>query len=185
LKTNKGCTTIRTMRIYNGTQIPQQSKNFFMLDKCSQCGLCCRLFLVNLAEEEYRSGKYRTQFEKFGLIDDFYRATACGANILKQKKTSNCIYLKANICSIYKIRPQVCREFFCTSKLKKFRKMIEQIEKKRSGLEKKKSEPPRDKARGFFRLSEAKPRTVPTQRRVWYWGKWSQPGPLSGIDKKA
>jgi len=92
---------------------------------------------VNLAEEEYRSGKYRTQFEEFDLIDNFYRATACGANILKQKEDGNCIYLKANKCSIHKIRPQVCREFFCTSKLKKFRKMIEQIEKKRASLEKK------------------------------------------------
>ena len=109
-----------------------------MIDKCSQCGLCCRLFLVNLAEEEYQSGKYRTQFEEFGLIDDFQKAAACGANILKQKKDDNCIYLKGNKCSIHKIRPQVCREFFCTPKLKKFRKMIEQIEKKRAILEKRK-----------------------------------------------
>ncbi len=111
-----------------------------MIDKCSQCGLCCRLFLVNLAEEEYQSGKYRTQFEEFGLIDDFYRATACGANILKQKENGNCIYLKGYKCSIHKRRPQVCREFFCTSKLKKFRKMIEQTEKKRVSLEKRKDE---------------------------------------------
>jgi len=108
-----------------------------MIDKCSQCGLCCRLFLVNLAEEEYQSGEYRTQLEEFGLIDDFHKAAACGANILKQKEDGNCIYLKRNSCSIHKIRPQVCREFFCTSKLKKFRKMIEQIEKKQTSLEKK------------------------------------------------
>jgi len=105
-----------------------------MIDQCSQCGICCRLFLVNLAEEEYRSGEYKTQFEEFGLIDDFYKASACGANILKQKEDGDCIYLKTNECSIHKIRPQVCREFFCTSKLKKFRKMIEQIEKKRALL---------------------------------------------------
>jgi len=109
-----------------------------MIDKCSQCGLCCRLFLVNLSEEEYKSGKFKTQFDGFGLIDDFYKAAACGANILKQKGGGNCIYLNANKCSIHKIRPQVCREFFCTSKLKKFRKMIGQIEKKRASLEKRK-----------------------------------------------
>ena len=109
-----------------------------MIDKCYQCGLCCRLFLANLAKEEYRSGKYRTQFEEFGLIDDFHKAAACGANILKQKEDGNCIYLKGSKCYIHKIRPQVCREFFCTSKLKKFRKMIEQIEKKRASLEKRK-----------------------------------------------
>lgn len=98
-----------------------------MINKCSQCGLCCRLFLVNLAEEEYLSGKYRTQLEEFGLINDFDKAAACGANILKQKKDGDCIYLRENKCSIHKIRPQICREFFCTSKLKKFRKMIKQI----------------------------------------------------------
>ena len=109
-----------------------------MIDKCSQCGLCCCLFLVNLAEEEYQSGKYRTQLGEFGLIDDFRKAAVCGANILKQKKDGNCIYLREKKCSIHKTRPQVCREFFCTSKLEKFRKMIEQIEKKRAGLEKRK-----------------------------------------------
>ena len=109
-----------------------------MIDKCSQCGVCCCLFLVNLTEKEYRSGKYKTQFEEFGLMDDFHRAAACGANILKQKEDGNCIYLKANKCSIHKKRPQVCREFFCNSKLKKFRKMIGQIEKKRVSLEKRK-----------------------------------------------
>ena len=103
-----------------------------MINKCSSCGLCCRLFYINLTKEEYRSGRYKTQFEKFGLIDNFKKAIACGANILKQKENGNCIYLKGNKCSIHKSRPQVCKEFFCTSKLKKFRKMIEQIEKKRA-----------------------------------------------------
>lgn len=107
-----------------------------MIDKCSQCGLCCSLFLINLTKKEYQSGKYKTQLEEFGLIDDFHKATTCGANILKQKENGNCIYLKRNKCSIHKIRPQVCREFLCTSKLKKFKKMIEQIKKKRVNLEK-------------------------------------------------
>ena len=111
-----------------------------MINNCSQCGLCCGLFLINLTEEEYQSGsgEYKTQFEEFGLLDNFNKATACGANILKQKENSNCIYFKRNKCSIHKIRPQVCREFFCSSKLKKFKKMIEQIERKRTGLEKRK-----------------------------------------------
>jgi len=111
--------------------------NLKSLNKCSQCGLCCHLFLVNLTEKEYRSGKYRTQFEEFDLIDNFHKATACGANTLKQKEDGSCIYLEGNRCSIHEIRPQACREFFCTSKSKKFRKMIEQIEKKRSSLKKK------------------------------------------------
>lgn len=105
---------------------------FFMINKCSSCGTCCSLFLINLSEEEYKSGKYKTQLKEFGLINDFYQATACGANIIQQKKDGSCIYLNANKCSIHKTRPQVCREFFCTSKLKKFRKMVEMIEKEKA-----------------------------------------------------
>lgn len=102
-----------------------------MVNKCSQCGTCCELFLINLSKEEYYSGKYRTQLEKFALIDNFSLASECGANILKQKRNGSCFYLKKNNCSIHLDRPQVCREFFCASKLKKFRKMVEHIEAKR------------------------------------------------------
>lgn len=114
-----------------------EAEKLFMTIKCLSCGICCSLFLINLSEEEYKSGKYKTQFEEFGFINDFRKATTCGANILKQKKDGSCIYLKKNKCSIHKTRPQVCREFFCNSKLKKFKKMIEQIEDKRIFLEKK------------------------------------------------
>jgi putative endonuclease len=103
-----------------------------MIDKCFQCGICCRLFLINLNEEEYKSGEYKTELKKFGLINDFKSAKAYGANILKQNKDGSCIYLKDKKCSIHKTRPQVCREFFCTSKLKKYKNMIEQIKKNNS-----------------------------------------------------
>ena len=100
-----------------------------MINKCSLCGICCRLFLVNLTEEEYRSNKYKTQLGKFGFINDFKKASACGASILKQTKDGSCIYLKENKCSIHKTRPQACKEFFCSSKLKRFKKMIRLIKK--------------------------------------------------------
>jgi Fe-S-cluster containining protein len=101
-----------------------------MKNDCSQCGLCCRLFLINLTKEEYLSGKYKTQLGDFGAIDNFKKATTCGANILKQKKDESCIYLKDNQCSIHKIRPQACREFFCSSKQKRFQGMIKEIKEK-------------------------------------------------------
>ena len=102
-----------------------------MTDKCCQCGLCCRLFLINLNEKEYYSGKYKTELESFGKVDNFPKATSYGTNILKQKKDGSCVYLKENKCSIHKNRPQVCKEFFCNSNSKKFKKMIERIEKER------------------------------------------------------
>lgn len=108
-----------------------------MKNTCTQCGLCCRIFLINISEEEYKSGKYKTQFEEYGLVDDFKKASSYGANIIKQNKDGSCIYLKNNKCSIHGIRPQVCREFFHTSKLKKFKGMIEQIDNERARMKKK------------------------------------------------
>ncbi len=131
----RGRSTVGHLPLEQGTLGPNPSpaaKNFMRV-KCSQCGICCRLFLINLTEEEYRSGKYKTQFEEFGLIDDFHKVTLYGVNILKQKEDGICIYLKENKCSIHKTRPRSCREFFCTSKLKKFGKMIEQIKKSNDG----------------------------------------------------
>lgn len=96
-------------------------------NKCSKCGLCCRLFLINLTEKEYNSGKYKTQFENINFKDNFQKLASLGANILKTKADNSCIYLVENKCSIHKIRPQSCREFFCSSKSKKFGKMIAQI----------------------------------------------------------
>ena len=91
---------------------------------CSQCGVCCKLFLINLTEEEYNSKRYKTQFEEFGLIKNFKQAEECGANIITQNNDGSCIYLKADACSIHKIRPEACREFFCTSKDERFRDML-------------------------------------------------------------
>ncbi len=98
-----------------------------MVYTCFECGVCCKLFLINLNEEEYKSGKYKTQFEEFGLIDDFEEAELCGANIIKQKKGGSCIYLKNGKCSIHSIRPSSCRSFFCMSKNKDFKAMIKMI----------------------------------------------------------
>jgi len=44
------------------------------MNKCSQCGVCCKIFVVPLNENEYKSGKYKTQFEEFGVVDDFREA---------------------------------------------------------------------------------------------------------------
>ena len=82
--------------------------------KCSKCGVCCKLFVINLSEEEYKSKNYKTQFEEFGLTEDFEEAEYCGANIITQKQDGSCIYQKDNKCSIHDTRPKACRNFFCT-----------------------------------------------------------------------
>lgn len=101
----------------------QKSRGFLT---CSQCGICCKLFLINLNKGEYLSGKYQTVFDEFGLIN-FEEAELTGANILKQKEDDSCIYLERGKCSIHKKRPEVCRNFFCDSKEDKFKGMIKKI----------------------------------------------------------
>ena len=96
-------------------------------NSCVQCGVCCRLFLINLDETEYKSGKYKTIFDDIISIDNFDEASECGANLLAQNKDGSCIYLKNNSCSIHDIRPQVCREYFCNSKESKFKDMHKTI----------------------------------------------------------
>ena len=97
--------------------------------ECFQCGKCCNLFAINLTEEEYKSNNYKTQFEEFGITEDFEEAELCGANIITQKEDGSCIYLENSKCLIYNKRPESCRNFFCTSKDPKFKTMIERIKK--------------------------------------------------------
>ncbi len=97
--------------------------------KCDQCGVCCKLFLINLTEEEYNSRGYKTQFEEFDIPEDFKEAEAIGANIIKQKEDGSCIYQKDNRCRIHKTKPEACMDFFCKSDKKEFKEMIKEINK--------------------------------------------------------
>jgi putative endonuclease len=100
-----------------------------MEDKCFECGECCKLFLIDLTEDEYKSRDFKTQFDKFDFIEDFNLAKECGANIIEQDSAGSCIYLENGKCSIHQKRPESCKEFFCTSKDKKFKDMIKEINK--------------------------------------------------------
>ena len=94
---------------------------------CSMCGLCCKLFLINLNEEEYLSGMYQTVFDEIIHFDNFTEAEEAGAIFLKQKTDGSCIYLKDKKCSIHENRPVVCGEFFCQGTEKKFEQMRKKI----------------------------------------------------------
>lgn len=108
-----------------------------MTNKCLQSGVCCTLFAINLSEEEYNSGKYKTEFEEFGLLKDFTKAELYGANIIKQNKDGSCSYLKNKKCSIHNTRPKVCRAFFCNSKEEQFKDMIKDVKEKKESLKNK------------------------------------------------
>ena len=99
---------------------------------CSACGVCCKLFLINLSQKEYEQGDYQTMFQSEEIIKNFSQAKSCGANLLAKKVDNSCIYLVDKKCSIHKQRPMVCRHFFCNSKNKKFAAMIEMINQQKS-----------------------------------------------------
>ena len=90
-------------------------------------GVCCRLFLINLNEEEYHSREYKTVFDDFDHIKDFEEAEQTGANILRQKEDGSCIYLENNLCSIHERRPEVCTKFFCNTKKEHFQGMVKKV----------------------------------------------------------
>lgn len=100
-----------------------------MANSCNGCGLCCRLFYINLSKKEYESHKYKTVLEEHGKIENFRLAKESGANLLAKKEDGSCVYLKDNMCSIHASRPGVCQDFFCTTKAKKFKGMVEIIKK--------------------------------------------------------
>jgi Fe-S-cluster containining protein len=100
------------------------------VDECTKCGICCKLFLINLNEDEWTSGKYKTALKGYDLGNDFKIVQKYGGNVLKQKKDGSCIYLKKNLCSIHTRSPQACRDFSCTSKAEKFKGMIRVIKER-------------------------------------------------------
>lgn len=96
---------------------------------CSRCGLCCKLFLINLTQKEWESGYFKTYFQGLSAKDSFKKARSYGGHLLLQKEDGSCIYLQNNLCSIHQNRPQACRNFFCRTKQAKYRGMVRIINK--------------------------------------------------------
>jgi len=107
----------------------------FMNNTCNQCGECCKLFFINLNEEEYNSREFRTIFDDLAVVEDYSIASDCGANFLAKKDDGSCIYLEDNSCSIHESRPQVCRSFFCDSTEDEYQTMREIIKEAKRNLD--------------------------------------------------
>lgn len=83
----------------------------------SYCGaLCCYVHLVQLSEEEARSGRYLYKEASLECNCSICRALLARGEkyILKKRPDAGCIYLtEQSRCSIYEYRPRACREFTC------------------------------------------------------------------------
>ena len=86
--------------------------------KCISCNECCSLATVITKKEYNRIKKYLTT-DVNGIA--LYKQ---GKELIKRYRKDGIIYFKCPLsleyskkCGIYKIRPQICRDFHCKSEL--------------------------------------------------------------------
>jgi Fe-S-cluster containining protein len=72
------------------------------LFKCGKCGNCCRLRIIEITKDDV------DRLKKAGLRN-FYEKKS--GEYWMKRKNGRCIFLKDDLCSIHKIRPQICRDF--------------------------------------------------------------------------
>lgn len=90
------------------------------LDVCK--ALCCRGWDINLALEEYESGRYKSEpfcSKDKEVCSSLNKSCPHRSFRVKKNKDGGCVYLnKENVCSIYSMRPIVCRNFMCDNGFK-------------------------------------------------------------------
>jgi len=81
---------------------------------CVDCYACCLGLSVEVLPED------EDLWEELGILEEIlketlpnpYRCQKYAPNlILKQRDDGSCIFLVDGLCSIYEIRPRVCRDF--------------------------------------------------------------------------
>ena len=69
--------------------------------RCTMCGNCCRLRIINLAKEDI------VRLQAAGNKD----FVAAGGEPRLRRVRGKCIFLKDDRCLVHEHRPKVCREF--------------------------------------------------------------------------
>ena len=73
---------------------------------CTQCSNCCRETLVEVSEGEVGAIARFLNMD----VDEVVRQYTLGGRMLRQN-SDGCAFLDGNLCMIYAVRPQACREF--------------------------------------------------------------------------
>jgi len=90
--------------------------------QCKNCHACCVGLFVELEPEDY------DLWEDLGILDEILKQIELNPNesvrcihenVLKQKEDGSCVFLCNGFCTIYEVRPRVCRDFeykgkYCT-----------------------------------------------------------------------
>jgi hypothetical protein len=81
--------------------------------KCDQCALCCgdtpkkiRTILLLKTETDHISQKVLIKLNNFAEKIEGFEPYAYR---MKKTKDGKCVFLKDNLCSIYEVRPLICR----------------------------------------------------------------------------
>jgi Fe-S-cluster containining protein len=78
--------------------------------------MCCSIYNVNITDEEFASGQYDAEaFCKFTEKECRDLAKPClnRQYQLAKREDKSCVYLQDHQCSIYDVRPNVCRDYQC------------------------------------------------------------------------
>lgn len=75
---------------------------------CTQCGNCCRSFMINVEEKEADKVSHSLQISRSDFDEKYIEKSQNGRMILN---TIPCSFLKENKCTIYENRFSGCREF--------------------------------------------------------------------------
>lgn len=84
--------------------------DFFVNDKCSECGQCCTNYLVlsnyeiNTIKAYIKKHNIKPQSQPFAVMSSICIDMTCP--FLDDSKPNH-------KCTIYKVRPQICRSFTC------------------------------------------------------------------------
>ena len=70
--------------------------------ECKMCGNCCRLRIISLTDEDIK------RLSEHGHTDFYVKK---GNEYWMKRVKGRCIFLKDDLCSIYEIRPEICRNF--------------------------------------------------------------------------
>lgn len=78
--------------------------------QCQQCGSCCRHLTIEIPIEEIEgtSIEKRVKRKCVPLIGCSDEVESYGFNF---KGNPHCVFLRGNLCSIYRNRPETCRTF--------------------------------------------------------------------------
>ena len=78
---------------------------------CRQCGECCRVTEVQLAERDVEHLAKFLRIKPAKFVEEYTMTGEDGERILRRTKEAGCVFLSGNECTVYEARPGNCERF--------------------------------------------------------------------------